>query len=203
MLAQKNAGKSWPRLACRTQVDTNNLNLPEHFISRELSILEFHRRVLAQAEDQTVPLLERLKFLCIVSTNLDEFFEIRVSGLHQRREVGAAPAGPEMLSPQQTLKEISRNAHEIVSDQYRLLNDEVIPGLGEHGIRFIRRNRWSPDQSEWLHTYFREKVVPTLSPISLDPARPFPRILNKSLNFIVGLHGIHAGLNPGLGNKTE
>ena len=177
-------------------MDTINLSLPEHFINRELSVLEFHRRVLAQAQDESVPLLERLKFLCIVSTNLDEFFEIRVSGLQQRREAGAAPSGPEMLSAQQALKEINSVAAEIVTGQYRLLNEEIIPSLAAEGLNFIRRDQWNDSQSQWLKDYFHHKVVPTLSPISLDPARPFPRILNKSLNFIVGLEGIHAFGRP-------
>jgi len=177
-------------------VDAHNLNLPEHYINRELSVLEFQRRVLAMAGDAGVPLLERLKFLCIVSTNLDEFFEIRVSGLKQRREAGAAPPGPEMMSAQQALREVAVKAGELVSEQYRLLNDEIIPGLEENGIHFIRRENWNEAQREWLRDYFRHKVVPTLSPISLDPARPFPKILNKSLNFIVGLDGIHAFGRP-------
>ncbi len=177
-------------------MDTTNISLPEHFINRELSVLEFNRRVLAQAADLSVPLLERLKFLCIVSTNLDEFFEIRVSGMKQRHEAGAAPAGPDMLSAHQTLKEIDRVAAELISEQYRLLNDEIIPGLSDEGIHIIRREHWTESQSEWLQDYFRHQIVPTLSPISLDPARPFPRILNKSLNFIVGLDGIHAFGRP-------
>jgi polyphosphate kinase len=177
-------------------VETTQFNLPEHFINRELSQLEFNRRVLAQAEDQNIPLLERLKFLCIVSTNMDEFFEIRVSGLQQRLEAGAAPAGPDMLTPQQALREISEQAHNIVAEQYRLLNDALIPELNEEGIHFIRRDHWNPDQLDWLREYFHREVEPTLSPISLDPARPFPRILNKSLNFIVGLEGIHAFGRP-------
>jgi polyphosphate kinase len=177
-------------------LDTTNLSLPEHFINRELSVLEFNRRVLAQAEDVSVPLLERLKFLCIVSTNLDEFFEIRVSGLKQRHEAGAGPSGPDMLSASQGLKEIDRVAAELIFEQYRLLNDEIIPSLSNEGINIIRREHWTESQSEWLRDYFRHQVVPTLSPISLDPARPFPRILNKSLNFIVGLDGIHAFGRP-------
>jgi len=177
-------------------LDTTNLSLPEHFINRELSVLEFNRRVLAQAEDPAVPLLERLKFLCIVSTNLDEFFEIRVSGLQQRQEAGAVPSGPDMISAQQALGEIDEVAGELIAEQYRLLNQEIIPGLADEGIHIIRREHWSEEQSEWLHDYFVNQVVPTLSPISLDPARPFPRILNKSLNFIVGLDGIHAFGRP-------
>jgi polyphosphate kinase len=177
-------------------LDTANLKLPEHFINRELSLLEFNRRVLAQAKDASIPLLERLKYLCIVSTNMDEFFEIRVSGMQQRAEASAAPSGPDMLPPQQALREINREAHQLVADQYRILNQELIPELQKEGIHFIRRSHWTPEQRSWLKQYFHSEVVPTLSPISLDPARPFPRILNKSLNFIIGLEGTHAFGRP-------
>ena len=177
-------------------VDTINLNLPENFINRELSLLEFNKRVLALAADSSCPILERLKFLCIVSTNLDEFFEIRVSGLQQRQEAGAAPAGPDMLTPQQALQEISETAHALVEQQYHLLNTELIPELLDEQIRFVRRSQWTTEQREWLREYFQREIVPTLSPISLDPARPFPQILNKSLNFIVGLDGLHAFGRP-------
>jgi len=177
-------------------MDIPNLKLPDYYINRELSALEFNGRVLQQAREPSTPLLERLKFLCIVSTNLDEFFEIRVSGLQQRLELGSAPAGPDMLSPQQVLSAISEQARELVDEQYRLLNEELIPDLNREGIRFIRRTRWSAPQRDWLREYFRNEVEPVLSPISLDPARPFPRILNKSLNFIVGLEGVHAFGRP-------
>ena len=177
-------------------MDSTQLILPEHYINRELSLLEFNKRVLAQAEDNQTPLLERLKFLCIVSTNLDEFFEVRVSGLQQRLEAGAAPAGPDMLTPQQALREISGEAHQLVAEQYRILNDSLIPELHNEGINFVRRDQWNAEQKNWLLEYFHREVEPTLSPISLDPARPFPRILNKSLNFIIGLEGIHAFGRP-------
>jgi polyphosphate kinase len=177
-------------------VDTANLNLPEHLINRELSVLEFNRRVLVQAEDGQIPLLERLKFLCIVSTNLDEFFEIRVAGLQQRLEAGTPPAGPDSLTPQKALTGISDSAHNLVADQYYLLNTELIPALRDAGINFVPRSQWSPEQRDWLNLFFQREIVPTLSPILLDPARPFPRILNKSLNFIVGLDGIHAFGKP-------
>ena len=101
-----------------------------------------------------------------------------------------------MLSAQQALKEINSVAAEIVTGQYRLLNEEIIPSLAAEGLNFIRRDQWNDSQSQWLKDYFHHKVVPTLSPISLDPARPFPRILNKSLNFIVGLEGVHAFGRP-------
>ncbi len=177
-------------------MDTVNLKLPNHYINRELSALEFNRRVMYQATDPNVPLLERLRFLCIVSTNLDEFFEIRVSGLKQRAEAGSAPTGPDMLTPQQLLRAIAPIMRDIVTQQYRLLNEDLMPALSREGIRFIRRDNWTDAQREWLKNYFEAQVEPTLSPISLDPARPFPRILNKSLNFIVGLEGIHAFGRP-------
>ncbi|MCC5794149.1 MAG: polyphosphate kinase 1 [Chromatiales bacterium] len=177
-------------------MDTVNLKLPEYFINRELSALEFNRRVLRQAQLPGTPLLERLKFLCIVSTNLDEFFEIRVSGLQQRRELGAPPQGPDMLTARQVLSEISAQAHALVGEQYRLLNDELIPALEAEGIRFIRRLRWTRAQREWLNDHFRREIEPVLSPVTLDPARPFPKLLNKSLNFIVGLRGVHAFGRP-------
>jgi polyphosphate kinase len=151
---------------------------------------------MQQAADSNVPLLERLKFLCIVSTNLDEFFEIRVSGLKQRAEAGSVPTGPDMLTPQQLIPEIAQIARGMVTQQYRLLNEELIPAMAREGIRFIQRDNWTDVQRDWLKRYFQEQVEPTLSPISLDPARPFPRILNKSLNFIVGLEGIHAFGRP-------
>lgn len=173
-----------------------NFRLPENFINRELSALEFNRRVLHQAKEVTTPLLERLKFLCIVSTNLDEFFEIRVSGLRQRLELSLPPQGPDMLGASQVLAEISRRAHALVDEQYRLLNEELIPALETEGVRFIRRTRWRPAHRDWLRNHFHREIVPVLSPTSLDPARPFPKILNKSLNFIVGLKGIDAFGRP-------
>lgn len=170
-------------------MDTLNLKLPDYYINRELSQLEFNRRVLSQAKDESLPLLERLKFLCISSTNLDEFFEIRVAGLKQRLEVSSVPAGPDNISPAEVLRRISDTTREIVAEQYRLLNQELIPSLRQEGIQFIRRDDWTADQRAWLEQHFRTEIVPVLSPTTLDPTRPIPRILNKSLNFIVSLNG--------------
>ncbi|MCC7330818.1 MAG: polyphosphate kinase 1 [Gammaproteobacteria bacterium] len=177
-------------------MDIVNLKLPDYYINRELSALEFSRRVLHQAADPATPLLERLKFLCIVSANLDEFFEIRVSGLMQRAELASPGAGPDMLAPRELLHEISLRAHELVAGQYQLLNEQLLPALEAEGIRFIHREGWSAGQREWLREYFVREIEPILSPVSLDSARPFPRILNKSLNFIVGLEGTHAFGRP-------
>jgi polyphosphate kinase len=161
----------------------------ELFINRELSLLEFNQRVLEQAKDDSIPLLERLKFLCISSSNLDEFFEIRVAGLMQMAEAGSQQRGPDGLAPQEALVEISRRAHELVDDQYRVFNDILVPALAKERVRFLRRSEWTPEQESWLRRYFNSELLPVLSPIGLDPAHPFPRILNKSLNFIVSLSG--------------
>ena len=170
-------------------MDTANLRHPSYYINRELSQLEFNRRVLCQAKDTRLPLLERLKFLCISSTNLDEFFEIRVAGLKQRMELSSTPVGPDHLSPGEALQQIAETTHSIISDQYSLLNEDLIPSLRDEGIEFVRRDEWTPPQREWLERHFRSEILPVLSPTTLDPTRPLPRILNKSLNFIVSLHG--------------
>jgi len=170
-------------------VEAPDLKHPDLFINRELSLLEFNRRVLAQARSPNVPLLERLRYLCISSTNLDEFFEIRAAGLKHKAELGALPGGPDNISPNEVLKAIHRVAKPLVADQYQLLNEELIPSLEEANIRFIRRLDWSKQQDAWLRNYFEESLWPVLSPLGLDPAHPFPHILNKSLNFIVSLEG--------------
>ncbi len=170
-----------------------------HFVNRELSLLAFHERVLAQAELNDNPLLERLRFLSISATNLDEFFEIRVGGLKERLEAGIQSTGPDKLGPATTLKAISQRAHSLVNRQYELLNDRLLPELTAARIRVLRRKHWNGTQRRWLHKYFESEVLPLLSPMGLDPAHPFPRILNKSLNFIVQLEGKDAfGRNSGL-----
>jgi len=166
-----------------------DLSRPELYINRELSLLAFHRRVLAQAKDENMPLLERLRFLCIASTNLDEFFEVRVAGLKQQVAAGAVQAGPDNLSPQEVLNRISVAAHEFVDEQYCLLNDHILLALEQEDICFLKRDQWSKAQNKWVRDYFENELQPILSPIGLDPAHPFPRILNKSLNFIVSLKG--------------
>ncbi len=163
--------------------------MTDHYINRELSLLKFHERVLAEAQDQNVPLLERLRFLCISCTNLDEFFEIRVAGLKQRMEIGAPAQGPEKVPAQDIFDELRLDVSRMVEQQYQLLNDELFPQLADAGVRFVHSDDWSDEQHEWLEEYFAEQVVPVLTPLTFDPARPFPRILNKSLNFIVRLHG--------------
>jgi polyphosphate kinase len=162
---------------------------PEHLLNRELGLLEFNRRVLAQAENPTAPLLERLRFLCIVSSNLDEFFEIRVGGLKEQMRAGSQTRSADGMSPRRVFQEVSRVARALVARQYDLLNGSVLTGLAAQGIRFIRRTQWNEAQAAWIRDYFFNELMPVLTPIGLDPSHPFPRVLNKSLNFAVELAG--------------
>jgi polyphosphate kinase len=168
---------------------TKPVIVSQHFLNRELALLEFNRRVLSQATDDVTPLLERLKFLCIVSSNLDEFFEVRVAGLKAQVEMGVDVHGPDGMTPRQALKQVSVEARALVEQQYAVLNDQVLPALAGEGIRFLRRREWTEAQRDWLRDYFVEEVMPVLTPIGLDPVHPFPRLLNKSLNFAVELAG--------------
>jgi polyphosphate kinase len=163
-----------------------------HFINRELSLLQFQRRVLAQAADRNVPLLERLRFLCIVSSNLDEFFEIRVSGIKEQIRLGSGSAGNDGLTPPELLDRVSHEVHALIAEQYELLNGDILPALEAEGIVFLRRSLWSDAQRAWVRDYFLREVMPVLTPIGLDQAHPFPRVLNKSLNFAVELEGLDA-----------
>lgn len=165
------------------------LDSSAYYINRELSHLAFNQRVLAQALDERHPLLERLKFLVICSSNLDEFFEIRVAGLVQSIKFERETTGLDGLHPKDALVAISDLCHSIVQQQYTILNDVLIPALANEGIHFLRRNQWTPEQSQWIEQYFDREIMPIISPIGIDPAHPFPRLVNKSLNFIVELEG--------------
>jgi polyphosphate kinase len=170
-------------------VDQPVLKSPQNFINRELSSLEFNQRVLAQALDSRLPLLERLRFLCISSSNLDEFFEIRVAGLKQLLELGSAQSGPDGLAIADQLTAIHERTEQLVHDQYACLNDVLLPALCAAGIELIAPEDWDQATRAWVEHHFAAEVEPVLSPLGLDPARPFPRIQNKSLNFIVHLSG--------------
>src|SRR5580658_4151434 len=170
-------------------LDPPALRSPQNFINRELSSLEFNQRVLAQSLDSRVPLLERLKFLCISSANLDEFFEIRVAGLKQLLELGSAQLGPDGLGIAEQLDMIHERAARLVHDQYACLNDVLLPALADARIAVLDEADWDEPTRQWVEKYFLTEVIPVLSPLGLDPARPFPRIQNKSLNFIVRLSG--------------
>jgi len=164
---------------------------PALYINRELSQLDFNFRVLAQAMDEQVPLLERLRFLCISCTNLDEFFEIRAAAVRHAQEFGLPPA-PDGLSPQEILAAIHDRAAELVEQQYRCWNDVLRPALQDAGIGILSPSTWTARQRRWLRAYFRNEIMPVLSPLGLDPSHPFPKILNKSLNIVVVLKGTDA-----------
>ena len=170
-------------------MDALDFKAPGLYINREVSLLEFNQRVLALAFDESVPLLERLKFLCIASSNLDEFFEIRVAGLKQLLELGSVQITPDALTITDQLAAIHERTATLVAEQYRCLNEILLPALRERGICLLGRAEWSAETQAWLEQYFELEVEPVLSPLGLDPARPFPRIQNKSLNFIVRLSG--------------
>lgn len=151
--------------------------------------MEFNRRVLAMAGDENVPLLERLRFLTISCSNMDEFFEVRVSGVKQQEAAGVELTGPDEVRPQDILRRISTVTREIVDEQYRIFNEVLIPKLANRGIRILRRTEWSEAQAQWAAEYFRREVQPLLTPIGLDPSHPFPNVLNKILNFVVVMEG--------------
>ena len=161
-------------------------------LCRELSLLAFNRRVLAQAEDKRVPLLERLRFLCIVSSNLDEFFEVRMAYLKREHNLRPQLILDSGMTPAETILAASAEAHAIIKEQYALFNQELLPALAAEGIHFCRRRTWTPEQRTWLERYFDDELLPILTPIGLDPSHPFPRPLNKSLNFAIELEGTDA-----------
>ncbi len=178
---------------------TVNLKSYKYYLNRELSWLEFNRRVLAQARDTNVPLLERLFYLCVASSNMDEFFEIRVAGLKQQAAYDSTARGPDRLTAEEQLARISVVAHDLVRDQYRILNDTLLPAMAKEGIHIMLSKMWNVKQKEWIKSYFNRELLPVLSPVGLDPAHPFPQVLNKSLNFIISLQGKDAfGRNSGL-----
>jgi polyphosphate kinase len=160
------------------------------FLNRELSMLEFNRRVLAQAENLHLPLLERLRFLCIVSSNLDEFFEVRLASLLAQGRLdtdGTVKAMVPAYVP--GLERTSEECRRIIERQYALLNHDILPRLAAAGVYLLRQDECSEGQCAWIKQYFENEVRPLLTPIGLDPAHPFPRVVNKSLNFIVELSG--------------
>ena len=165
----------------------------EYFVNRETSWLEFNQRVLDQAFSEDNPILERLKFLCIVSSNLDEFFEVRVAGLKQQMQTESSETGPDGLSAKETLALISARTQRMVEDQYRCWRDHIAPALDAQRIRFHNYPDVPEDERAYFEKYFRETIYPVLTPLAVDPAHPFPQLLNKSLNVIVELDG--EGLN--------
>ena len=165
-------------------------------LCRELSLLEFNRRVLAQAEDKNVPLLERLRFLCIVSSNLDEFFEVRMAWLKREDKLHPRRKLDNGKMPSETIADVTKAARSLIRHQYDLFNNVLQPELAQEGIFFYRRRNWTDIQKKWIEDYFDRELLPILTPIGLDPSHPFPRPLNKSLNFAVELEGTDAFGRP-------
>lgn len=165
----------------------------EHFLNRELSWLEFNQRVLDEALNEENPLLERVKFFCIVSSNLDEFFEVRVAGIKQQIEAGSTTRVADGLSPAETFRAITARVHRMVADQYTCWQKQLRPQLAGHGIRFLKPTELDTTDRQWIEDFFRSEVQPVLTPLALDPAHPFPQLLNRSLNLIVQLEGAQAG----------
>src|ERR1700720_3462587 len=158
---------------------------PKNFINRELSWLEFNRRVLEEAQDPSQPLIERVKFLCIFSSNLDEFFEIRVAGIKQQIESETSDVAADGLSPTETFNQIQRIAHELVATEYELWNSELLPQLAKSGIRVRNVSELNAKRAAWARKYFQEEVLPMLTPLAVDASHPFPDLLNKSHNLLV------------------
>jgi len=159
------------------------------FINRELSQITFIQRVLAAASDEKNPLLERLRFLFISAQLLDEFFEVRVAHVKELQAARLLRTGPDKLTPDELLAAISHEAHDIVDRIYTSLNTDLLPALAAENIHFVTPDRWNTHTREWVSDYFHHEILPLLSPVGLDLAHPFPRLVNKSLNFIVSLEG--------------
>jgi polyphosphate kinase len=165
----------------------NNPPSPEPFINRELSWLEFNQRVLDEALDGRNPLLERVKFFCIVSSNLDEFFEVRVAGLKQQIESDVVERSVDGLTASEAFRAITRRVRQMVNDQYACWREQLLPALVKNGIRILDLPELEPADLAWIEQYYRAEVRPVLTPLAIDPAHPFPQLLNKSLNLIVRL----------------
>jgi len=166
-----------------------DLKSPDNYVNRDLSVLAFHRRVFEMACDDSIPLLERLRFLCISSSNLDEFFEVRVALQKHRIALGQTHPGADGLSAGDILLQVHERVSDMVEAQYKLLNETLLPGLAAENVHFLRRREWNERQTTWVKRFFNRELLPLLTPIALDPAHPFPRLLNKILNFIVALEG--------------
>ena len=166
---------------------------PSHFINRELSWLEFNQRVLDEALNPQNPLLERLKFFCIVSSNLDEFFEVRVAGLKQQMETEAVERDLDGLTATETFRAITKRVRRMVDDQNACWRQDLRPALAQHGIRFLNTEELKAADLSWLESFYHAEVRPVLTPMAIDPAHPFPQLLNKSLNMIVELEMAHSG----------
>ena len=182
-----NSNESYPQAVSNeppaAEVD---LSSTEFYINRELSHLQFNIRVLEQSLDDRHPLLDRLFFLCIFSKNLDEFYEVRVAGLVHQLTYAREQTGADGLHPKEVLSKIHELCSVNVERQYEILNNTLLPALEKENIHFLRRSEWTEQQKVWIRDYFDDSIQPLISPIGLDPSHPFPRLVNKSLNFMTG-----------------
>lgn len=168
---------------------TNALDNPEYFINREFTALAFNERVLHLAKDERIPLLERMRFLCICSGNLDEFFEIRVAGLKEKIALSSRKLYIDGLRADEIFSQLSKKVHLLTDELYHIFNKQLLPAMKHERIHFLNLNEWSDDIHLWAKHYFKNEILPIVSPIALDLAHPFPRLFNKSLNFIISLQG--------------
>lgn len=166
-----------------------NINSSEYFINRHISLMQFNLRVLEQALNENYPLLERFQFLMIFNSNMDEFFEIRIAGLRRQVSFARETVNIDGMRPQDVLQTLSEQIKLAIEKQYYILNDVLLPTLKRNKVRILNHPDWNNKIARWAENYFRSQVMPIISPIGLDPAHPFPRLVNKSLNFIVSLEG--------------
>jgi polyphosphate kinase len=171
---------------------TTSLDNPDYYINREFTALAFNERVLQLANDERIPILERMRYLCICSSNLDEFFEIRVAGLREKIAVSSRKLSIDGLSADDVLSQLSKKTHLLIDQLYSIFNKKLLPGMQKENIHFFNVKDWTDDIHLWAKHFFKNEVLPIVSPIALDLAHPFPRLFNKSLNFIVSLSGTDA-----------
>src|SRR5262245_29696083 len=158
-----------------------SLDDPRYYLNRHVEWLEFNRRVLEEARDPGNPLLERVKFLAITANNLDEFVEVRVSSFLQRIEHGSREVSPGGLTAEQELEKVSAEMHRFVADQYKCLNDELLPALAKASIKLIPVSALEGKALQTVKTFYERRVYPMLTPVTVDPSHPFPHVLNKVL----------------------
>ncbi|ETO94314.1 polyphosphate kinase 1 [Legionella oakridgensis] len=168
---------------------TRSLDNPDYYINREFTALAFNERVLQLARDERVPLLERMRYLCICSGNLDEFFEIRVAGLKEKIAIASIKLSIDGLRADELLSQLSKKTHRLIDELYTIFNKQLLPALKKENIHFYNTEEWTDDIHLWAQHYFKNEILPIVSPIALDLAHPFPRLFNKSLNFIISLSG--------------
>ncbi len=168
---------------------TISLDNPKYYINREFTALAFNERVLQLAQDERIPLMERMRYLCICSSNLDEFFEIRIAGLKEKVAIASVKLSIDGLRADELLTQLSKRSHRLIDELYSIFNKQLLPAMKKENIHFYETKEWTDDIHLWAKHYFMNEILPIVSPIALDLAHPLPRLFNKSLNFIVSLSG--------------